>query len=93
MDEKPIEKQQPVLIASRKNISSNNQKKPVIKPVPQIGLYNKTTYNIHVVFKDCDIVIPPKAKTTKIYLQSDIISVQSQPLQKAIASGIVAVLR
>lgn len=60
---------------------------------PKIGLYNRTNYNLHVIFKKEDILFPPRKRTEKIYKESEIVSVQGKPLQSAVAEGLISIIR
>jgi len=64
------------------------------KPVaPKMGISNRCNYDVHVVFKDFDILLSPGKRTTKIYNEKDLVSVQGLPPALAIAKGMITILR
>lgn len=58
-----------------------------------VGIINRKNYNITIVLKKDSFVLSASAKTGKDYKQSDIVSVNGLSLQKAISSGLCAILR
>lgn len=58
-----------------------------------IGLVNRRNHGITVVLKKDSFVLSPSARTGKDYKQDDIVSVNGLSLQKAVSSGLCALIR
>ena len=58
-----------------------------------IGLVNRRNHSITVVLKKDSFVLSPSARTGKDYKQDDIVSVNGLSLQRAVSSGLCAILR
>lgn len=67
--------------------------KPTEKKVPKIGFCNRKNYNIHIVLKDKDILLAPGKITTRVYMESDIVSVENMTYKKAISLGLISIVR
>lgn len=61
--------------------------------IPKIGLRNRVQYPIHVVMKDCDTLLQPGQVTNKIYLESDIVTVEKLALRNAVSKGLITIVR
>lgn len=60
---------------------------------PKVGLRNKGNFPIHVIFKDFDTLLQPGQNTNKVYIESEIVSVEKMPLNKAILKGLITIIR
>lgn len=68
-------------------------RKPV-KQVPTYGVINKANYSITVSLKNGEcLVLPPRGRTKKAYVDGDIASVESMPFATALAKGYVTIYR
>lgn len=74
----------------KKKVKQPQQKKYVI---PKIGLRNKAPYPVHVVLKDSDTLLQVGQATHKEFLENEIISVERMDLQKAVAKGLITIIR
>lgn len=85
------EQNQELMNSDKEPISTKKPNRTIIPP--KIGLYNRTNYNLHVIFKNEDVLFPPRKRTEKIYKEADIVSVQGKSLQTAIATGLISLVR
>ena len=60
---------------------------------PKVGLRNRVNYPIHIIFIDSDTLLQPNQVTNKLYLESEIVSVQGMPLKNAISKGLITIVR
>ncbi len=74
-----------------KIVKKDEKKKNYV--IPKVGLRNRTIYPIHVIFEDSDTLLQPSQVTNKVYLESEIKTVQGMPLVNAISKGLITLVR